>query len=136
SDEELAGSCRQLIDRQRDLVMDWLRSGDHDLVMVVFQSTDFAQHRLWKYLDQPGHALRTALLDMYRAIDAMVGEARTLLGSDGTVAVLSDHGFGPHPRTFVRTDRLLGDAGLVSVAVTSRGQGITQALRRASALGR
>ena len=30
------------------------------------------------------------------------------------MAVVSDHGFGPHPRTFVRSDRLLADAGLLS----------------------
>ena len=78
------------------------------MVVVVFQSTDFAQHRLWKYLDQPGHPLREALLEMYRAIDEMVGEARELLGAEGAVAVVSDHGFGPHPRTFVRTDAAAG----------------------------
>jgi predicted AlkP superfamily phosphohydrolase/phosphomutase len=136
SDSELAERCLELIDRQCDLVMRWLRSGDHEMVMVVFQSTDFAQHRLWKYLDRDGDPLREALLEMYRRIDALVGEARALLGDGGTVAVVSDHGFGPHPHTFVRTDRLLADAGLLSASGTSKGEAVTRALSRAPAVRR
>ena len=51
--------------------------------MLVFQSTDFAQHRP---------------LERYRRIDAIVGEAREVMRAEGAVAVVSDHGFGPHPR--------------------------------------
>ena len=137
SDRELADRCLALIEQQREIVMRWLREGRHEVMVVVFQSTDFAQHRLWKYLDQPGHPLREALLEMYRAIDAMVGEARELMGEEGAVAVVSDHGFGPHPRTFVRTDRLLADAGLLSASgEAGRGEHVTRALRRAPALRR
>jgi predicted AlkP superfamily phosphohydrolase/phosphomutase len=137
SDGELADRCLALIEQQREIVMRWLREDRHEVMVVVFQSTDFAQHRLWKYLDQPGHPLREALLQMYRSIDALVGEARELIGDDGTVAVVSDHGFGPHPRTFVRTDRLLADAGLLSAGgEAGRGEHVTRALRRAPALRR
>src|SRR3954452_8546921 len=137
SDRELADSCLALIEQQREIVMRWLREGRHEVLVVVFQSTDFAQHRLWKYLDQPGHPLREALLEMYRGIDAMVGEARELMGAEGAVAVVSDHGFGPHPRTFVRTDRLLADAGLLHAGGgAGGGESITRALRRAPALRR
>ena len=103
----------ELIERQSEIVMRWLREGEHEVVVAVFQSTDFAQHRLWKYLDRPGHPLREALLEMYRAIDRMVGEARALLGEGAAVAVVSDHGFGPHPTSFVRTDSVLQQAGLL-----------------------
>jgi predicted AlkP superfamily phosphohydrolase/phosphomutase len=136
SDQELADACLQLIERQRGIVMDWLREGGHEAVVVVFQSTDFAQHRLWKYLDQPGHPLREALLEMYRGIDEMVGEARELLAPEGTVAVVSDHGFGPHPHTFVRTDAALSAAGLLSAGGPGAGQRVTTALQRLPALRR
>jgi predicted AlkP superfamily phosphohydrolase/phosphomutase len=137
SDRELADHCQTLVDRQREIVLRWLREDEHEAVVVVFQSTDFAQHRLWKYLDQPGHPLREALLCMYRSIDGLVGEARDLLGADGTVVVVSDHGFGPHPRTFVRTDRVLADAGLLHAGGGSGGgESITRALRRAPAVRR
>jgi len=136
SDQELADACLQLIERQRAIVMDWLRDGGHEAVVVVFQSTDFAQHRLWKYLDRPGHPLREALLEMYRGIDEMVGEARELLAPEGTVAVVSDHGFGPHPHTFVRTDAALSAAGLLSAGGPGAGQRVTTALQRLPALRR
>lgn len=137
SDRELADRCQALVDRQRETVLRWLREDEHEVVVVVFQSTDFAQHRLWKYLDQPGHPLRDALLGMYRSIDGLVGEASELLGADGTVVVVSDHGFGPHPRTFVRTDRVLADAGLLQASGSAvGGETITRALRRAPALRR
>jgi predicted AlkP superfamily phosphohydrolase/phosphomutase len=75
---------------------------------------------------------------MYRAIDALVGEARRLLGPEGTVAVVSDHGFGPHPRTFVRTDSAFAEAGLLarSTAEASANGSTVQFLRRAPALRR
>ena len=137
SDRELADRCQALIDRQRDIVLRWLREDEHEVVVVVFQSTDFAQHRLWKYLDQGGHPLREALLEMYRSIDGLVGEARETLGEEGTVVVVSDHGFGPHAGTFVRTDRVLADAGLLHAAGgAGGGESITRALRRAPALRR
>jgi predicted AlkP superfamily phosphohydrolase/phosphomutase len=116
SDEELASYCLHLIEEQRRIVLQWVASGEFDLVVAVFQSTDFAQHRLWKYLGLNGHPLRDALLDMYGAIDKVVGEVRALLGEGGTVALVSDHGFGPHPHTFVRTDAVLRDAGLLTVS--------------------
>ncbi len=137
SDEQLAEACLRLIAEQREIVMRWLREDEHEVVVAVFQSTDFAQHRLWKYLDRPGHPLREALLEMYRAIDEMVGEARALLGDGAAVAVVSDHGFGPHPAHFVRTDAVLQGAGLlVADGGAGGGEGITRALRRAPALRR
>jgi predicted AlkP superfamily phosphohydrolase/phosphomutase len=71
SDRELADRCLALIEQQRKIVMRWLREGRQEVMVVVLQSIDFAQHRLWKYLDRPGHPLREALLEMYRGIDAM-----------------------------------------------------------------
>ena len=115
NDEALAAHCRRLIDRQHKILRGWLAAGDAELVVAVFQATDFAQHRLWRYLDLPGHPLRAALLDLFRAVDDIVGEVRERLGPDGTVAVVSDHGFGPHPRTVVHTDAVLADAGLLAV---------------------
>jgi predicted AlkP superfamily phosphohydrolase/phosphomutase len=138
-DRELADYCGRLIDEHVRIAGEWLRSGEHDVVVVVFQGTDFAQHRLWKYLDRPGHPLREALLDMYRAIDVFVGDGREAVGEDGIVAVVSDHGFGPHPHTFVRTDRVLADRGLLTLPAgdaPGAGQRAARLLRRAPAVRR
>ena len=138
-DTEVAAFCRRLIERQSSIVRRWLEDGDYDVIVAVFQSTDFAQHRLWRYLDQEGHPLREALLQMYRDIDGLIGEARELLGPAGTVAVVSDHGFGPHPRAFVRTDAALAQAGLLTAFRSddsANGNVAAQALRRAPKLRR
>jgi predicted AlkP superfamily phosphohydrolase/phosphomutase len=138
-DAELADLCRRLVDRQAAIAADWIDHGDYDVVVVVFQGTDFAQHRLWKYLDDPAHPLRERLLDMYRSIDAFVGRARDRMGPSGTVAVVSDHGFGPHPGTFVHTDRVLADAGLLALPGGARGsvgQRAARLLGRAPAVRR
>jgi len=128
SDEELADHCLELIDRQRSLVLECVE-GDFDVVVAVFQSTDFAQHRLWRYLDEPGHPLREKLLEMYRRIDAVVGVGRERLGDQGVVAVVSDHGFGPHPRTLVRVDAMLETAGLLRRTSTGAAPGGTLSSR-------
>ena len=91
--------------------------------MAVFQGTDFAQHRFWKYLEQPGHPLYDALLRMYGTVDEVVGRALEAVGDHGHVVVVSDHGFGPHPTTFVHTDQALSDAGLLAIRSGSHGPG-------------
>lgn len=123
ADGELAVQCQQLIERQAAVVRGWLSDGRHTLVMAVFQGTDFAQHRLWKYLAQPGHPLYDALLRMYGTVDEVVGLALDAAGDDGHVVVVSDHGFGPHPTTFVHTDQALADAGLLALRSGSHGPG-------------
>ena len=122
-DGEVAVRCQGLIERQAAVVCDWLADGRHDLVMAVFQGTDFAQHRLWKYLEQPGHPLYDALLRMYGTVDEVVGMALDAVGDPGHVVVVSDHGFGPHPTTFVHTDQALSDAGLLAIRSGSHGPG-------------
>jgi predicted AlkP superfamily phosphohydrolase/phosphomutase len=78
-----------------------------DLFMVVFRSLDAAQHCFWKYMD-PGHpqykkeeASRygDVILKTYQKIDGMIGWIEDHMG-DGTLLILSDHGFGrKHPAT-------------------------------------
>ena len=83
TDEDVAAHCAGLVERQSQVVRGWLEPDGPDVMVAVFQGTDFAQHRLWKYLDQPGHPLNEALLGLYRAIDTVIGEARERLGRGG-----------------------------------------------------
>lgn len=80
---------------------------DHptDFLMVHFQTTDIAQHKLWRHLDashpwhEPAHAhYGAAVRDLYAQIDAGVAALLSLM-PQATVIVLSDHGFGPQTRT-------------------------------------
>ena len=136
SDAEVAAHCARLVERQAGVVRDWLAPDGPEVMVAVFQGTDFAQHRLWKYLDQPGDPLRDALFDLYRAVDELIGEARERLGEGGTVAVVSDHGFGPHPRTLLHTDAVMRDAGLLTAKGSSRSSAPKRLLERTPALRR
>lgn len=87
-----------------------------DMFMVVFESTDRIQHTMWKFFD-PKHPEYTpesnkkfgsALHDTYRDLDAKIGQLRKKIPADGTVLLLSDHGFGPLYHG-VRTEKWLDD---------------------------
>lgn len=89
-----------------------------DFLMVHFLATDIAQHKLWRYMDttHPWHdsadeaRYGTAIRDIYRRIDAGLGELLGQLPGDVTVLVMSDHGFGPQHRT-VNLNNLLQVTG-------------------------
>jgi predicted AlkP superfamily phosphohydrolase/phosphomutase len=93
-----------------------------DLFMVVFESTDRVQHTMWKYFDQqhPEYTAEnnarfgSALYDTYRDLDVKIGKLREKIPADGTILLLSDHGFGPLYKG-VRMEKWLADnAFLVS----------------------
>ena len=86
-------------------VAQWLmESQDWEFFLLVFGECHAAGHYFWHYMDPdyvsyPGQAeveLRTALRDVYVALDAAVG--RLLAGCDGqtTVYVVSGDGMGPN----------------------------------------
>lgn len=73
-----------------------------DFFFVVFTALDSAQHFFWKYM-QPDHfqvppeeqdAYGQVIPDVYRMLDAAIGELVGLAGPDAFVIVLSDHGMG------------------------------------------
>jgi predicted AlkP superfamily phosphohydrolase/phosphomutase len=81
-----------------------------DLFMHVFSITDTAAHVFWTYVDPAhpnyykpeGETYREAFLRGYETCDQILGEMMELAGSDTTVLVLSDHGFGSvRPRQYV-----------------------------------
>ncbi len=70
-----------------------------DFFNVVFRDTDPAQHCFWKYYDKgsPDYVnspYGCVIPEVYRRIDAAIGEILDALPGDVTVIVLSDHGFG------------------------------------------
>jgi predicted AlkP superfamily phosphohydrolase/phosphomutase len=80
-----------------------LRGG---LVVCVFDISDRLQHMFFRYLDprHPANAGRDvtrhagAVDEMYRRMDALVGETRDRMGANTALFVLSDHGFKPFRR--------------------------------------
>lgn len=102
---------------------------DHptDLLMVHFLVTDIAQHALWRFLDpthpwyEPRLAARygNAVCDLFAAVDDGIGRLWGLMPADGTVIVLSDHGFGPVYR-LVNLNLYLLDCGLLALKPQAR----------------
>ncbi len=92
---------QSLVDTHARFASALMRDQPWDFMMVHFLATDLAQHALWRYMDpshplhEPGSPYQDAILDIYRRVDAAVGELLSQLSPDTTVIVMSDHGFGP-----------------------------------------
>ncbi len=94
--------------------------GDLDFLMAVFVATDRLYHTFWRYLDpaQPtgsgerAASVRSVHEQILSDMDAALGRLRQWAGDDGTVVVISDHGFGPLEKD-VYMNRFLLDAGFM-----------------------
>jgi predicted AlkP superfamily phosphohydrolase/phosphomutase len=79
-----------------------------DAAMIVFTEVDRVCHHYWHFSD-PTHpqftpdadeAYRSAIRDIYQAVDHALGEALRLIPEESTVVVVSDHGFGAGRESF------------------------------------
>lgn len=79
-----------------------------DAAMIVFTEVDRVCHHYWHFSDPthpqfiPGadEAYRSAISNIYQAVDHALGEALRLIPEESTVVVVSDHGFGPGGESF------------------------------------
>lgn len=109
---------------------------DPDLFVGVFTATDRIHHFLWAELDptHPRHdpglapACRKLLEDVYVEIDASLGRVLDRVGDEGTVFVVSDHGFSGVQKTFFIHHWLHG-LGYLSLTARPRGDASMSALR-------
>lgn len=94
---------------KREKVAEYLiKAFDVQFFMIVFTSPDRIQHVMWKYMDanHPQHDLEraqqysNAIKAYWQKLDRIVGKLIWAFGDEGTVLVLSDHGFGPRTKTF------------------------------------
>ena len=92
------------------------RSRPTDLLAVVFYAPDRVQHCFWTYVDGeavPDPDVAAAVAAVYAALDEAVGDLVRAAGPDATVALVSDHGFGPKPVHAVHLNRWLADRGFL-----------------------
>lgn len=101
--DEFLDDLPVLTRKQVDAVRYLMGSRKWDLVSLVLRSSDGVQHAACHATD-PAHPLYTrqhaerygsAILDVYRQIDAHVGELLALLDDDTMLVLMSDHGYGP-----------------------------------------
>lgn len=92
-----------------------------DFFMVVFGESDTVAHHFWLFHDpeSPRHRAdaphrpgpQDAILQVYRRLDTAVGKLREAAGSDVTVGVVSDHGFGGTGTGVVHLNNWLAEQG-------------------------
>ncbi|MBN2373238.1 alkaline phosphatase family protein [bacterium] len=107
-----------------------------DFFMVVFVAADRIQHKFWGDMDSgypffpknTHHRIRNAVLDTYRLIDSLAGEIAAGLSADASLAVVSDHGFGPRSPNVISVNRLLNIHGLLKYKTHQGGKGMASRL--------
>lgn len=82
----------------------FLEQGGWDLFLTTFGEAHCIGHQCW-HLNDPGHprhdsavarAVGNPMQDVYRALDAAVGQLLALASPQATVFVLATHGMGPY----------------------------------------
>ncbi len=102
-----------------------LHKYEWDLGILVFPETDTVCHGLWWAYDETHHQhaqvgahaaapLANGIRDIYRDIDAYIGELVASLPSNTTVLVMSDHGHGPL-RNFLYVNNFLKQRGFLKI---------------------
>lgn len=107
------------VDRKRDLARYVLRREPWDCFMMMFGEADTASHHFWMFADpasprfdaEGSQRFGRALRDVYRRLDAALGDILAELPADATVLVASDHGFGGAGTTVLHLNRWLADRG-------------------------
>lgn len=84
-----AQAAVHLIERRIEIMHYLLEKKDWDFAFITFCAADYLQHLLWEDI----MALEPQVMRYYELLDEALGYARTSLGADGTLFVVSDHGF-------------------------------------------
>jgi predicted AlkP superfamily phosphohydrolase/phosphomutase len=103
---------RRVLVAHADTAIRLMRSQAWQFLMVAWMVTDRLGHFCWQYI-QPGAT--GELADLCRSVlaeaDRQMARLIAAAGSDCTVVVVSDHGFGPHPSRFFHVAKWLRDEG-------------------------
>ncbi len=92
-----------------------------DLLTVVFSESDTVGHHYWRDHDpeSPRHdptasaERRSAVVDVYAALDRACGRLRSDYGEDALCLVVSDHGMGGASNCVVHLNRFLAEQGFL-----------------------
>jgi len=133
SNEEFVQQRRIVFDEralQLELVLDEYRARDKGLTFFYFGSVDQTSHMMWRAMDEEHPARRledaasaSVIRDTYVLTDAAIGKVHDAVGTDGTLILVSDHGFSPWHRS-VHLNAWLKENGYLTVTnPESYGQG-------------
>ncbi len=108
NDEEYRRQADYVLSERLNLREFALDHYDGGLLFFYFSSTDLQAHMFWWDAEEK-HPVRTpdqakkyngVIADLYRRMDAVVGDVLERAGETATVLVMSDHGFGNFRRQF------------------------------------
>jgi predicted AlkP superfamily phosphohydrolase/phosphomutase len=93
--------CWRTMQQEREILLDELKNDPPSLLVAVFTATDSVSHMFWRLTD-PQHPRYDAKLaaqygdaidQTYQRMDAVVGDVMRNMKPDGTLIIVSDHGF-------------------------------------------
>lgn len=114
NEDGLIAECKKLVSRETEILLEQLRREEHDIYALVYSSTDFVQHHLWKYMERNNGPYATAIKDIYQEVDKSVGEILKYVDNSTSVVIISDHGFGPTPGKYFNTNAWLRHEGYLA----------------------
>lgn len=88
-----------ILGERKRILEEGLKEFKSGLFFFYFETLDTVQHMFWRYTDpqsplyEKDSPYSQVILDYYKKIDAIIGEALKNVSSDTTVLVISDHGF-------------------------------------------
>jgi predicted AlkP superfamily phosphohydrolase/phosphomutase len=91
----------QTMQTQSEITLDELRNDPPSLLVSIFTATDSVSHMFYRLMD-PGHPrydpelaekYGDAVLRVYERMDRVVGDVMKAMKPDGTLLIVSDHGF-------------------------------------------
>lgn len=120
TDRKIDRSHTVLENRLR-VTLDYLDGDLFDVVMVVFNNPDDANHHFWKFVDpdNPDYSPESnrrygwVMQDLYECCDKAVGDILAKLDDQDWVFILSDHGGMPSPKLYFNTNHWLSEMKLL-----------------------
>ncbi|HEY3398058.1 MAG TPA: alkaline phosphatase family protein [Armatimonadota bacterium] len=115
-------NCLEGIRVKQEVGRELYEQGPWDLFALVFVETDAAQHYFWHFSD-PEHPLYATadrerwgepILEVYKALDQVLGEWLERLDDDTTLLIMSDHGGAIYNRGQTYIPGLLKHLGLLT----------------------
>jgi predicted AlkP superfamily phosphohydrolase/phosphomutase len=112
NEDRLIDECHKFVRRVGNILISQLKKGECDVYCIVFSSTDFLQHYLWKYLSNENSKYSKAIENIYIEIDKYIGKSLELFDNEKcTFVVLSDHGFTSSAEKYFHTNAWLVNEG-------------------------
>ena len=88
-----------IFEERRSMFLSALSTARRGVVACVFDTSDRLQHMFHRQSSEPGDPHGTVIEEMYRRMDALLGETLPFVDERTALFVLSDHGFGSFRRS-------------------------------------